>query len=113
MLKNARPSEFWLGVILRAYDAAKTHQREPVTVSDIWAFACMEGVRERSFETMFLWDESKAQHKNRVKTVAETIADGWVPGLCLARDERGREYVAEVAERASDQQPPAWQDRLL
>ena len=113
MLKNARPSEFWLGVILRAYDKAK-RSRQPVTVSDIWTYICMEGAMDRSFSLMFEWDKSTAQHKNRVKTVAETIAGGWVPGLCLSKDESGYEVIVEETELANDWTPwPPEQEKLL
>ena len=96
MLKNAKPSELFLGAIQRGYDKEKMPGKL-VTCSDIWNQVVMECVRvQGGFITMFQWDKSKAKTKNRIRTIAECIRRGHVPGLQLGEDERGREIVVEV-----------------
>ena len=96
MLKNARPSEYFLGAILRAYDLSDG-KGKPVTCSHLWNFIVMECLRSKDgFRTMFAWDASKAQNINRIHTIAETIRRGHVPGLVLRQDERGGEFVTEA-----------------
>ena len=94
MLKNARPSEHFLGALLRAYDRELASEGR-VTCSGIWDGIVIECMRSPigSFDLMFEWDKSKAQRKNRIGTIAETIRRGHVPGLSLDTDERGREIV--------------------
>ena len=93
MLKNAKPSEYFLGAILRAYDK-ESAKHERVTCSALWDHVVMECLRASDgFRTMFAWDESKAKNKNRIHTIAETIRRGHVPGLALSTDDRGREVV--------------------
>ena len=96
MLKNARPSEYFLGAILRAYDLS-VGKSKPVTCSALWDHIVMECLRSRDgFRTMFAWDESIATNINRIGTIAETIRRGHVPGLLLSKDEQGREFVREA-----------------
>ncbi len=96
MLKNAKPSDLFLGAILRGYDKEKVSGK-PVTCSGIWNHVVMECLRMRGgFILMFRWDESKAKSINRIGTIAECIRRGHVPGLRLGEDERGREIVVEV-----------------
>ena len=88
MLKNAQPSELFLGAILRAYDKAKAREGQ-VTCSKLWDYIVMECMRVcGGFTRMFAWDESKAKNKNRIRTIMETIERGHVPGLRV--DDRGR-----------------------
>ncbi len=95
MLKNAIPSELFVGAIRRAYDK-NVREGKPVTCSSLWDYICMECLRmPGGFLTMFEWDQSKAKSINRIGTIAEVIQHGYVPGLSLVRDEKGREYVKE------------------
>ena len=93
MKKADKPSEYFVGAILRAYDK-EAQSGCAVTCSCMWDHIVIECLRERgAFETMFDWDTSTAQNKNRIGTIAECIRRGHVPGLCLAHDNRGWEYV--------------------
>jgi len=93
MLKDAQPSEYFLGAILRGYDAEKA-KSEQVTCSGIWDHVVIECMRQRGgFRFMFEWDKSKAQNINRIGTIAECIERGHVPGLALERTANGREVV--------------------
>ena len=96
MLKNARPSEHFIGAILRAYDKA-VQKGKPVTCSHLWDHVVMECLqRGGGFRTMFAWDESKAKNINRIGTITETIRRGHVPGLEL-HIVQGRQFVRKVA----------------
>lgn len=96
MLKNAEPSGLFLGAIWRGYNLEKGSGKS-VTCSGIWNYIVMECFRVRGgFTTMFQWDKSKAKNINRIGTIAECIQGGYVPGLQLSEDERGREIVEEV-----------------
>jgi len=93
MLKDAQPSERFLGAILRGYDAEKA-KSEQVTCSGIWDHVVIECMRQHDgFLLMFEWDKSKAKSKNRIRTIAECIERGFVPGLGLAKTASGREIV--------------------
>jgi len=92
MKKSDKPSQHFLGAILRGYDAEAKKNGE-VTCAGIWDHVVMECLQERNFETMFEWDTSKAQSKNRIGTIAETIRRCHVPGLRLGQNEHGREVV--------------------
>lgn len=82
MLKNAKPSEHFIGAILRAYDKATD---DPITCSELWDHIIMECFQtSKGFVTMFEWDESKAKSKNRIHTIHETIRRGHVPGLVVS-----------------------------
>ena len=69
MLKRDKPSEYFLGAILRGYDAELQAGRVP-TVGGIWNQICMECIkRPGAFQTMFQWDTSKAKNgTNRATT---------------------------------------------
>lgn len=91
-----KPSEQFLGAILRAYDKANTGGK-PVTCSTIWDYIVFECLREYGgFTRMFEWDKSQTKSTNRIRTIAETIQGGYVPGLALSKDEVGREYVEKA-----------------
>jgi len=92
MLKNAVPSEMFIGAIKRGY-LAESQVTRSVTPSAIWDHVCMECLRLPSgFLRMFEWDESKARSINRIGTIQECIERGLVPGLRLMADS-GRLYV--------------------
>jgi hypothetical protein len=94
MKKHDIPSEYFLGAILRGFDRAKV-EGKPVTCSAIWDYVVMECLRRHDgFRTMFAWDTSTAQYKNRIGTIAECIERGYVPGLRFS-SEGGRRYVIE------------------
>lgn len=94
MLKRDKPSEYFCGAILRGYDAELQAGRVP-TVAGIWNNICIECMqRPGAFQTMFQWDTSKAKNgKNRLHDIAESIQRGFVPGVALAHDAKGREVV--------------------
>ena len=96
MKKNDKPSQYFVGAILRGYDQ-EAKNGCAVTCSGIWDHIVMECMRQRgAFETMFEWDTSKARNINRIGTIAECIRRGHVPRLQLAQDNRGWEYVERI-----------------
>lgn len=110
MKKTDRPSEYFLGMILRAYDKARKNEYGAhVTPSKIWNYVVMECLANRDFVTPFAWDTSTAKKKNRIRDIAECLKQGLVPGLELALDERGHEIVVEGEKWLSH---PRWQSRL-
>jgi len=84
MLKRDKPSEYFIGAILRGYDAEVAAENDP-TPADIWNRIVIECIHRGDFKTMFRWDTSKGE-SNRVRDIAECIERGFVPGLRL--DER-------------------------
>jgi len=89
MRKDAKPSECFLGAILRGFDAEEC-TRDVVTCSGIWDHVVMECLgRRHGFETMFAWDTSRAKSINRIGTIQECIERGFVPGLRLLAQGRG------------------------
>ena len=95
MKKSDKPSQYFIGAILRGYD--REAQNGEVTCSGIWDHIVMECLQRRDgFLVMFDWDTSKAKAKNRIGTIAETIRRKCVPGLRLAKNERGREIVVQI-----------------
>lgn len=95
MKKTDRPSEAFLGAVLRAYYVARGRGGR-VTPAGIWDHVVMECLHKGDFVTIFRWDTSTAKNKNRIRDIAECLERGYVPGLRLGRDERGRETVEEV-----------------
>ena len=96
MKKNDKPSQYFMGAILRGYDKEAKKNGE-VTCSGIWDHVVMECMRQRNgFTVMFDWDTSTAQSKNRIGTIAECIRRGHVPGLRLGHNDKSREIVEKV-----------------
>jgi len=88
-----RPSEYYIGAILRGYDKA-CEQHDQVTPSDIWDNVVMECLHSQSgFRTMFAWDRRK--RVNRVGDILEVVEAGLVPGLCIER-QNDKPVVVEV-----------------
>jgi len=88
-----KPSENYLGAILRAYDKAKVEGKD-VTPSKLWDCVVMECLRTQGgFRTMFAWDSRKSS-VNRVGDILEVIEAELVPGLRLVR-ENGKVRVVE------------------
>jgi hypothetical protein len=48
-----------------------------------------------SFQEMFAWDTRRkpGQSRNRIADIAEAIRQGYVPGMRLAMNDRGRQIV--------------------
>ena len=96
MKKNDKPSQHFVGAILRAYDK-EAETGCAVTCSGMWDHIAWECMRsgQGAFDTMFGWDTSTAapDRERRIGTIAECIRRGYVPGLELAQDRRGWEYV--------------------
>jgi len=93
-LGRQKPSEYFLGAILRGYDKEKATGSE-VTCSAIWNHVCRECIqRPGAFLTMFEWDTRKGK-QNRISTIADCIRAGLVPGLKLEVNEKGYERVVE------------------
>ena len=88
-----KPSEYYLGAILRAYDRAKKEGGQP-TPSKLWDYVVMECLRSSGgFRTMFAWDRRKSV--NRVGDIMEVIEAGWVPGVRLEQQD-GKAVVVEA-----------------
>jgi hypothetical protein len=86
MKKSDRPSEYFVGAILRGFDKAELEGKR-VTCGAIWNYVVMECLRQRGgFETMFAWDTSKAKSKNRIRDIMACIERGHVPELRLWHD---------------------------
>ena len=95
MKKTDKPSQYFMGVILRGF-AAETEKNGEVTCAGIWDHIVMECLQRRDgFLVMFDWDTSTAQNKNRIGTIAECIRRGHVPTLSLAQNARGRDIVVK------------------
>ena len=94
MKKSDKPSEYFVGAILRGYD--QEAQDGEVTCSGIWDHIVMECLQGYDFATIFEWDTSKAKSKNRIGTIAECIRRGHVPGLRLDYNDKGREMVVQI-----------------
>jgi hypothetical protein len=94
MIHGCQPSEYFLGAILRGYEA-EAAQGGWVTVSGIWNRVVMECLAARDgFETMFTWDtRAGADKRNRIADIAEAIRQGYVPGLKMGLNGKGREIV--------------------
>lgn len=94
MKKTDKPSEHFVGAILRAYDKAVDKRGIDPTPSSLWDFIVMECWQTPGgFTAMFEWDTSKAQNINRIKTIMECIDRGFVPGLYLAGGSHGQKVV--------------------
>jgi len=88
MKKSDKPSQYFVGAILRAFDQAEA-EGKPVTCSKIWDYVVMECLRRHDgFKVMFDWDTSKAKSKNRIGDILECIERGHVPTLRLDRQGR-------------------------
>lgn len=84
MKKSDRPSEHFVGAILRGFDKAEKERNGSVTCSQIWDYVVMECLRRHGgFKIMFAWDTSTAKNKNRIRDIMECIERGHVPGLRL------------------------------
>ena len=94
MKKSDKPSEYFVGAILRGYD--REAQGGEVTCSGIWDHIVMECLQGHDFATIFEWDTSKAKAKNRIGTIATCIERGFVPGLRLDYNDKGREVVVQI-----------------
>lgn len=91
-----QPSEHFIGAIMRAYEKEKAGGHAP-SCSGIWDRICIECLQDRlGFQMMFAWDTSKAKNKNRIGTIMETIKAGYVPGLRIGQDAKGRAIVVEA-----------------
>lgn len=87
------PSEHFLSAIRRGYDAEARTGNPAITASAIWDRIVMEAVPIRGeFERLFEWDGRK-NSVNRIGTIRDCISGGYVPGLRLALDAKGREVV--------------------
>lgn len=90
-----KPSDYFCGAILRAYNQ-EALSGKAVTPSGIWDRVCWECIQKSgAFVEMFAWDTRKA-HQNRVGTIRDTIEAGFVPGLKMDLDGRGRMIVVKV-----------------
>ncbi len=77
-----RPSDYFLGAILRGFDV-EARTGNPVTPSAIWSRICMEAIRQPgAFEALFAWDTRKAS-QNRIGTIMDCLERRLVPGLAL------------------------------
>jgi len=95
MKKSDRPSQYFIGAILRGFDRAE-NEGKPVTCSSIWDYVVMECLRRHDgFKTMFAWDTSTAQNKNRIRDIMECIERSHVPGLRLRLEPMGRGIFVE------------------
>lgn len=94
MIHNSEPSQLFLDTIRAAYEQ-EALVRE-VTPSGIWNYVvwvCLQ--RRKGFDEMFAWDVrcKASQKRNRIADIAEAIEQGYVPGMRLVQNDRGREIV--------------------
>ena len=73
MKKSDRPSEYFVGAILRGFNKAEAERDGPVTCSQVWDYVVMECLHRGDFESMFAWDTSKAKNKNRIRDIMECV----------------------------------------
>jgi hypothetical protein len=87
------PSDLFVGAILRGYDKARS-ARGTVRPADIWDYIVRECLQSSGgFAAMFAWDKSKTKENNRIGTIMDCISGGFVPGLRMGTDARGRATV--------------------
>jgi hypothetical protein len=110
MIHNSEPSQLFLDTIHAAYhlealafphDAAYAPGQRPVTVAGIWDQIVRMGLMKvRPFGELFAWDTRRNARlvRNRIADIAEAIRQGYVPGLRLAMNAKGREIVVHGGE---------------
>lgn len=88
-----KPSEYFLGAILRAYDKArKQNPDKDIAPAHLWDYVVMECLRTPGgFNTMFQWSTRK--NANRIGDIIDAIEAGLVPSLTLAENKRGQKIV--------------------
>jgi hypothetical protein len=103
MIHGSTPSKLFCDAILAGYQIEATAEdiwrpMPDVTVSGIWNQIVRAGLQKaRSFEAVFAWDVrcQPSQRRNRIADIAEAIRQGYVPGLRLATNAKGREIVTD------------------
>jgi len=100
MIHNSEPSQLFLDTIHEMYhqEAGAGGIWSPiteVTVAGIWNQIVSMGLRKvRPFGEVFAWDpRNDGQKRNRIADIAEAIRQGYVPGMRLAMNAKGREIV--------------------
>jgi len=100
MIHGSEPSQLFIDMIHGAY-----HQEAgaggiwipvtEVTVAGIWNQIVTMGLKKVwPFGEIFAWDpRNDGQQRNRIADIAEGIRQGYVPGMRLAMNDRGREIV--------------------
>jgi hypothetical protein len=90
-----KPSEYFLGAILRAYDNARQqHPGKEIAPAHLWDYVVMECLRSPGgFTTMFQWSTRK--NANRIGDIMDAIGAGLVPGLVLGENKRGQKIVID------------------
>jgi hypothetical protein len=94
MIHKSEPSQLFLDSIHTAYHLAQGQGE--ITPSGIWNYVvavCLQ--RRKGFDEMFAWDLrlKPSQKRNRIGDIAEAIRQGYVPGMRLAMNAKGREIV--------------------
>jgi len=82
-----RPSPAFVAAVQAAYVHA-TVDSNRVTCAAMWDHICAACIRETpgAFTRLFEWDRTKPGTRvNRIGTIAECIAGGYVPGLRLGK----------------------------
>jgi len=94
MIHNSEPSQLFLDSIHASFHLAQGQGE--VTPADIWDHVvgiCLR--RTHTFAEMFQWDLrcKPSSKRNRIADIAEAISQGYVPGMRLAMNARGRQVV--------------------
>ncbi len=80
------PSDLFVGAILSGYHIEREkHPDRPVTCSHIWDRVVIQCLMlpPDGFRDMFAWDVSRAAHINRIGTIRQVIAAGYLPHLTV------------------------------
>jgi hypothetical protein len=98
MIHGSEPSQLFLDSIHAAYHLAQGQGE--ITPSAIWDHVVGICLRRHIFPDMFAWDvRLKAnQKRNRIADIAEAIEQGYVPGMRLAMNAKGRQIVVHEEE---------------
>jgi len=99
MIHKSEPSQLFLDSIHAAFHLAQGQGE--ITPSAIWDHVvgiCLR--RTHTFAEMFQWDlRCKPNSKrNRIADITEAIQQGYVPGMRLAMNARGRQIVVHQEE---------------
>jgi hypothetical protein len=89
------PSQVWVDAIRHAW--RQLCDVQDITPAALWTEIVTECLRDgMSIRRLLDWDKTASTRPvNRIGTIAETIAAGYVPGLRLARNEHGGWIVIE------------------
>jgi hypothetical protein len=94
MIHKSEPSQLFLDTIHAAYHLAQGQgEITPAAIWDHVVGICLRG--PHGFGGMFAWDVNRMPNskRNRIADIADVICQGYLPGMRLALNAKGREIV--------------------